>query len=102
MCRAFVLRMHAPVVHRYGLFATDAFQLRSSLNKPGLSGGARLKRLWYCLAWVAPLSVELLNPGRPWPLVALLLLAMQCVVTSTHCHSFLTCSTRSIITSPSL
>lgn len=58
----------------YGMFATDSFQLRTSLTQPGLTPRQRTVRLWYCLAWGAPLAVELLNPGRVWPVAALMLL----------------------------
>jgi len=71
----------ALVLGSYGMFATDSFQFRTSLTKPGLSVGERCKRLWYALAWLVPLCVELLNPGNAtlpyWPLAALLLLAVQ-------------------------
>ena len=58
----------------YGMFATDAFQVRTSLTKRGLTPKQRVVRLWYLLAWTAPLAVELLNPGRLWPVAALMLL----------------------------
>jgi len=61
----------------YGMFVSDSFQLRTSFTKPGLTKRQRLVRLWYGLTWAAPLAVELLNPGRLWPVAALMLLRCE-------------------------